>query len=244
MNTTAIQPREITNDAISVILSTAEIAFQSGVTSCKTTAQAKWIMMKGYELGFPITAAPEFVQAIENTVGVTPRGAVALMMAHPEIIKSFETQDIEKDGKFYGCKCTIVRKTLNGETTFIRTFTLDDAKAAGLVKPSSNWEKYPRNMCQWRAIGYCADVACPDILAGMTGILKQGEMADMSSTVYSDDVIDVSPTEPIHAGPTLNDLLEKFGPEKILQKCAGKMPKNAKECQTVWNELSAEESHE
>ena len=44
---------------------------------------------------------------------------------------------------------------------------MDDAKKAGLVKPDSGWAKYPAQMCQWRVIGYVADVVAPDVSGGM-----------------------------------------------------------------------------
>ena len=45
------------------------------------------------------------------------------------------------------------------------TFTIDDAKAAGLVN-GDNWKKYPRNMLFARALSNGAKWYCPDVFGG------------------------------------------------------------------------------
>jgi hypothetical protein len=53
------------------------------------------------------------------------------------------------------------------------TFTLDDAKRAGLIKSeaekyaNSAWGKYEANMLKWRCIGYVLDVLFADLMGGM-----------------------------------------------------------------------------
>ena len=171
----ALQPREITPSTVQTATTMGEIAFASGIYSAPKPAAAAMIMLKGYELGFPMTAAAEYIQVIDKQIGLTPRGALALMRAHPEIIRSVNGEEIFKDGKYYGYKCTITRIENGKDVPYTEQFTLDDAMTAGLIRPNGNWEKYPRNMCKWRAIGFAADVACPDLLGGLTGIMKMGE---------------------------------------------------------------------
>lgn len=45
-------------------------------------------------------------------------------------------------------------------------FTLSDARRAGLVRPGSGWEKYPRNMLFARALSNGARWFCPDAILG------------------------------------------------------------------------------
>lgn len=46
------------------------------------------------------------------------------------------------------------------------TYSLEDAKRAGLVKPASSWEKYPQNMLFARAISSGTRLHCPDVFNG------------------------------------------------------------------------------
>jgi hypothetical protein len=46
------------------------------------------------------------------------------------------------------------------------TYTLEDAKRAGLVKTGSSWEKYPSNMLFARAISSGVRIYCPDVFNG------------------------------------------------------------------------------
>jgi hypothetical protein len=46
------------------------------------------------------------------------------------------------------------------------TYSIEDAKRAGLVKQGSSWEKYPANMLFARAISSGVRVYCPDVFNG------------------------------------------------------------------------------
>lgn len=60
--------------------------------------------------------------------------------------------------------CEIIRAD-DPTFTFSTTWTLERAKAAGLLTNDS-WRKYPDNMLKARAISECARNACPDVIAG------------------------------------------------------------------------------
>jgi hypothetical protein len=46
------------------------------------------------------------------------------------------------------------------------TYSIEDAKRAGLVKTGSSWEKYPQNMLFARAISSGTRLYCPDVFNG------------------------------------------------------------------------------
>lgn len=238
-----MQPREITLNTVQVAQYMGELAYKSGIFKAPKAEAAAMIMLKGYELGFPMTAAAEFINVIEGTVGLTPRGAMAIMQSHPEIIKSVDVTDIEKDGKYYGCKCEIVRIKNGQEYKYTKTFTMDDAQKADLIKPKSGWEKYPQQMCQWRALGFAADLACPDLLAGLTGLLKQPELtADGSiQPVIDTERSEQLKVEVIDPEPqiTLSELISKYGAENIMAVNNGAIPKNNEECARIDEILKA-----
>lgn len=242
-----LQPREITPTIVQTAQTMGEIAFASGIYAAPKPAAAAMIMLKGYELGFPMTAAAEYIQVIDKQIGLTPRGALALMHAHPEIIRSVKVEDInDANGSYYGCRCTIERYNGNQIATYTKQFTLDDARKAGLVKPNSNWEKYAQQMCQWRAIGFAADLACPDLLGGLTGIMKMGETVP-ANEIGSFDTVTVTETPVIvEAKPAaesseinLSQLMAEYDAGAILAANNGVMPRTNAECTEIYNRLKS-----
>ena len=230
-----------------------EIAYNSGIYAAPKPAAAAMIMLKGYELGFPMTAAAEYIQVIDKQIGLTPRGALALMRAHPEIIRSVRGEELYKDGKYYGYKCTITRIENGKDVQYTEQFTIDDAATAGLIKPNGNWEKYPKNMCKWRAIGFAADVACPDLLGGLTGIMKMGEVVPVNDMGSYDDIAPAAPTEqdnvitvevspaPETTEPEINlsKLMADFDAGDILSINGGVMPRTNAECVEIYGKLKS-----
>lgn len=245
MNEIMIQPREITPTIVTTAQSMGEIAYRSGIYAAPKPEAAAMIMLKGYELGFPMTAAAEYIQVIDKQIGLTPRGALALMHAHPEIIRSVKVEDlIDSNGAYYGCRCTIERHNGNQISTYTKQFTLDDARTAGLVKPNSNWEKYAQQMCQWRAIGFAADLACPDLLGGLTGIMKMGETVPMNEVGAFDvqpATVEETPVivETVSSNPEINlsQLMAEFDAGAILAANNGVMPRTNAECTEIYNRL-------
>ena len=137
------------------------------------------------------------------------------------------------------------------------TYTMDDARRAGLVKPDSAWETYPANMLRWRAIGFWLDVVMPDIIGGMKRADEFGAVVDANG-----DVVDGTWTEAATAQPqpkpqaqneaapalpeageglTLNDLLAQYEPSKVMEAMravtGGRMPSSEEEVKRIAAQL-------
>lgn len=182
--------------------------------------QAYAIMIKGFDCGFSVTASFDFVQVIGGKPSVNPRGALALLLSNP-LVDTIDIKRIADDkGKFIGYECFMRRK--NNGLSFTGRFTLEDATRAGLVKADSGWAKYPENMCMWRAIGFAADVVFPDVTAGMTTLMKAPEMFGVALT-EGGDVIEAQAITVPSTNP-LNELLEQFSADAIMQANDGKIP--------------------
>lgn len=54
----------------------------------------------------------------------------------------------------------------NGKEIYLSTFTIADAKRAGLVRPDSGWIKYPKAMLFSRAMSQGSRIVAPELLAG------------------------------------------------------------------------------
>ena len=232
--------RELTPAVWGMLKEIAPVMHVSRLFGMSSPEQATAIMLKGYELGLSITASFEFVYVIEGKPSLSPRGALALLMAKG-VLDKYEAKPIEKDGKFFGYSVYMKR----GNTEYTARFTLDDAKRALLTEGSptsngkrgyGNWEKYPENMCLWRAVGFAADFICPDITGGLTTFLKMPEEFGVEVNAVGDfvkpTVINVPATSKVPV-ITLNDLIAQYPAEAIMEANDGKIPSTDTEIEKV-----------
>lgn len=199
------------------------------------------IMLKGYEMGLGFATSFELIQVVQGKPSLSPRGALALLHNSPKI-EAIDIQRLVDDkGDFVGYSCTM-RRTNGFEYT--ATWTMDDARRAGLVKPGSGWENYPENMCLWRAVGFAADVVAPDITAGMTGLMKMPERYGVALSEQG-DVIDADPLQLAeNAGATAADwnpktsvslqgLIDLVGLDRVMEANGGTLPTMPDEIEAV-----------
>lgn len=97
-----------------------------------------------------------------------------------------ETFD-EKTGTAY---CEVKRK---GQPALVRSFSMDEAKKAGLWGKLGTWQTHPKRMLQMKARSFGLRDAFPDLLQG---IYSSEEMEGV-------DIKDVSPTTPIDASSNI-----------------------------------------
>jgi hypothetical protein len=126
---------------------------------------------------------------------------------------------------------------------------MDDANRAGLVKANSGWTKYPENMCLWRAVGFAADVAAPDIIGGMKtadqygaaisdqGDVIPGEWGELTDTA----ALDAGPDESAQAAMLAQSLIAEYGAEAVLAANGGQIPATLEEIDAVRYRLIADE---
>lgn len=96
----------------------------------------------------------------------------------------------------------VLELTFEG-STITSKFTLDQAKAQGLIRPKSNWEKTPGNMLRARCASNGVAMLCPEIYAGDEDTEQPAPVAapllppTVTATTTSErppNVIDVSAT--------------------------------------------------
>lgn len=66
-------------------------------------------------------------------------------------------------------------------TLGVSEFTMEEALRAGLVKPKSNWEKWPRNMLFARAMSNGVKWFCPDLMGGVP-IYTEADLFESTAT--------------------------------------------------------------
>jgi hypothetical protein len=94
-------------------------------------------------------------------------------------------------------------------------------------------------MLLWRCVGFVADVVCPDLLGGLKRADEYGAAIDPGG-----DVITVVPEPPATSAPppeptltptepSLEDLVEKYTAEAVMQAAGGRIPGTTDEVRNV-----------
>lgn len=113
------------------------------------------IMLAARELGIPpVTALNGGINIIQGKVELSARMMNALMRKNGINIEVKESTDE---------KCVLVGH--RGSPTMV-SYSIEDARRAGLVKPGGGWTKNPKDMCFARAISRLARQIAPDLIGG------------------------------------------------------------------------------
>lgn len=158
-STEIITRRDVNLSTWQMIQSIAPVVHSSRL--CKGIAspeQAAVVMLMGAELGFTLTAAFSYIDMIEGKPALKPVGALALIHRS----KMFDVKITNEPGA-----CTVWMRRRDTGFEYTERYTIEDAQRAGLVKSKGAWETYQANMLRARAIGFCARVVAPDVLAGL-----------------------------------------------------------------------------
>lgn len=200
------------------IVEMAPYMHRSRLFGVSSPEQAVAIMVKGHELGLGFAQAFEFVHVIQGKPTLSPRGALALAL-NSGLITEMEIIE-ERDAKGKPFSCTVIGA--RGSLKYSASFTMDDAKAAGLIKSGGAWETYPANMLKWRAIGFWLDVLFPDTQGGMKRADEFGAWVDDKGDIIEAEAVTVESSVDVQS------LIDEFGVnavmEVITQQFGGNMP--------------------
>lgn len=174
----------------------AQAFFESGYfKDVRTMQQAVVKIVAGEEIGIGPMAAIKGITMIEGQLGYTGNLIATLVKQHP----TYEYKVVERTNE--RCK---IEFYVGDELEGISEFEIADAKRAGLVKTSSNWEKWPRAMCFNRALTEGVRAYIPDVTAG-TPAYTDDEIEEVIETA---PVADEAPTLDIERVQELIDLIE------------------------------------
>lgn len=112
----------------------------------------------GAELGLKPLQAMQNLAVINGRPALWGDAVIALARSSPLCEYVVETDD----GSTATCK--VKRR---GEPEQVRTFSMDDARAAGLAGKQGPWTQYPRRMRQMRARAFALRDVFPDVLRGL-----------------------------------------------------------------------------
>lgn len=173
----------------------------------KQAAQAIVKVLAGRELGFGAFASMTGVAVIQGK----PVIGANLLAAAVKQTGKYNYRVLEHTEQV--CKIAFYEGKIHSDNCVgVSTFTMDDARAAGLTN-KDNWKKYPRNMLFARAIANGQKWYAPDVFNGVTVYTpdEMGENVDDDGNIIG--VVVESPTvQPAQLKPAES----KAAPNKIV----------------------------
>jgi hypothetical protein len=145
-------------------------------------------MQWGAEVGLKALQAMQNIAVINGRPALWGDAVIALVRGSPLCEWIIETEDANSS------TCRVKRR---GEPEQSRTFTDEDAKAAGLLGKQGPWTQYRRRMRQMRARAFALRDVFPDVLRGLP--VAEEVMDAPSAERYMGPVDEVRPP----AAPTL-----------------------------------------
>ena len=140
----------------------------------------------GMELGLQPMQAMQSIAVINGRPSLWGDAMLALVKAHP----AFEWIKEECDGSV--ATCTIKRR---GEPEVVQSFSLEEAKRAGLTGKQGPWTQYPKRMLQMRARGFALRDAFPDALRGVVSA-EEARDTPAERDMGAAEVVSTRPAQP------------------------------------------------
>ncbi len=143
----------------------AEVLSKSGILSDDYQGKPSNVLVAiqwGYEVGLAPMQALQNIAVINGKATVWGDSALALVKSHPAFRGHQEWLEGEE------AICEIKRRLPNGDIeTTRRTFSIHEAKRAGLTNKRGPWQNYPNRMLCLRARGFALRDSFPDALKGI-----------------------------------------------------------------------------
>ncbi len=115
----------------------------------------------GAELGLKPMQALQGIAVINGNPGIWGDAMWALILSHPEF------EDAKEDKTDTKCTITLKRR---GHSAVIVSYSMEDAKKAGLAGKSGPWQTAPKRMLQLRARAFAARDLFADALKGIKSV--------------------------------------------------------------------------
>jgi hypothetical protein len=132
------------------------------------------------------------MQSLQNIACINGRPAIwgdaALAIVQASAVCEFVYEEVTGEGDAMAAVCQAKRRGYAKPTT--ATFTVADAKRAGLWGKTGPWTQYPKRMLQLRARGFALRDAFPDVLKGL---VTAEEAQDYPTTPATPEPVVVRP---------------------------------------------------
>lgn len=188
----------------------------SGMTPKDINTQEKVlvVIMAGAEIGMAPFQALQSFAVINGRPALWGDGMLATVRKFGVTVK--ETLS-DGEGEAAIAYCTVTRPDTKEEIT--RSFSVNDAKAAGLWKKAGPWTTYPKRMLQMRARAWALRDGCADMLRGMK-MAEEAQDVEVVDNEVVDEPRSVRVVEKV-VNPETGRLIDPYSPNQ-LRKPGGK----------------------
>lgn len=180
----------INKDQFAVVCQQADVLSKSGLfpQALNTKEKILAVMLAGHELGIPPMRASRGMNVIQGKVELSPE--LLLELAYLRI-PGFSVKVIET-----GPTKVTMQFTRKDNEPHTESFSIEEAKAAGIVRERGGWATFPEAMLRARCISKAKRVYFPDAAGGcyVTGEIGGDEPAEAPS-VEPREVEVIPPTE-------------------------------------------------
>lgn len=184
------------NDLVALQSISKELA-QSRLHAHRNPADVLFVISVGESLGLSAATALMNIYNVNGMPSMKADLKLALAKRHPEYA------GCEIDANTERCVVKMKRRSENGtEEAITSTFTIEDAKRAGLFPKKDNWRMYPQRMLKARAISYAVNDLFPDIVFGMLSS-EEAQDIDRQKAVTEYEIIE-SEAETVPEGKTID----------------------------------------
>lgn len=199
----------VSTDEMVGLIKVSENLFNSGLfPNVKSPSGAFAIVLYGREIGVAAMTALNNISIIQGKPACN--STLMLTKALQSGVKVEVLIETEE-----GCKLLMQRE---GRPDYISEFTMNEAKQAGLVRPGSGYEKYPKDMLFARAVTRGLRRIAPDVILGLYSIeeMTQGQYLKADEIPVIDTTHTVEEPENLEELNPLMDELEVLINERIV----------------------------
>jgi hypothetical protein len=159
-----VGPRGVELRDVDAMFRFARCYLQSGLApmSFKNEQQLVICWAQAAELGLSPMQAIQGMSIINGRVGIM--GDLALAMVEASGLLEQKRVEYSGEGDELECKVTLQRK---GREALTYSFSVREARVAGIYDRSPTWKSYPRRMTYYRALGFGLRDEFADVLKGI-----------------------------------------------------------------------------
>jgi hypothetical protein len=153
--------------------------------------------LTGRAHGWDVMTAMRNGHVVEGTWGLRPEAMLGLVRRAGHSV----TAELTPEG------ATLVGKRADTGDEMTLSFTMDDAKRAGLASKQV-WRNYPTAMCYWRAVGMLCRFLFSDVTLGLMSVEELGAAIDTDG-----EVVDLGEVEHerVVPAPLSESVMDQFG---------------------------------
>lgn len=138
-------------------------------------------MQWGMELGLAPLQAMQNIAVINGRPSLWGDAMIALVRA--SVVCEYVKEEYSGEGENFTAVCRVKRTDQDNEE--VRTFSMADARQAGLLGKQGPWQQYPKRMLQLRARGFALRDMFADVLKGMASAEEQRDIEERDITPTS-----------------------------------------------------------